>query len=64
MSDKATRTGLHQVVRELFKGKLESETDKTASGSDEGSRIAIKWGRKGASGRGGRGGGRGKTCHS
>ncbi|KZP32946.1 tRNA pseudouridine synthase D [Athelia psychrophila] len=59
MADKATRTALHQAVRELFKGKLESETDSAAPGTDEGSRIAIKWGRKGPGARGGRGGGRG-----
>ncbi|KAF7977463.1 hypothetical protein HWV62_3649 [Athelia sp. TMB] len=59
ISDKSTRTALHQAVRELFKGKLESETDSAAPGTDEGSRIAIKWARKGGSARGGgRGGGR------
>lgn len=48
------RTGLHKAVRELFKGKLDSETDVAAPATDdEGSRIAIKWG-------GGRGGA-GKT---
>jgi tRNA pseudouridine13 synthase len=46
---------LHQAVRDLFGGKLDSETDTTTGGADEGSRIAIKWSRRG----GGRGGGRG-----
>ncbi|KAF9247319.1 tRNA pseudouridine synthase D [Melanogaster broomeanus] len=53
---KATRTSLHQVVRKLFKGKFESETDMSAPVGDEGSRIAIKWSRRG----GGRGGAQGR----
>ncbi|KIM90914.1 hypothetical protein PILCRDRAFT_58687 [Piloderma croceum F 1598] len=55
ISDKATRTALHQTVRELFGGKLDSETHATASEADGGSQIAIKWARRG----GGRGGARG-----
>ena len=45
----------------MFGGKLDSETDTTAGPSDEGSRIAIKWSKRGGGGgRGrGRGGGRG-----
>ncbi|KIJ70068.1 hypothetical protein HYDPIDRAFT_23214 [Hydnomerulius pinastri MD-312] len=56
ISSKATRTALHQVVRKLFKGKFESETDMSAPAGDEGSRISIKWSRRG----GGRGGARGR----
>ncbi|KAI0796737.1 pseudouridine synthase [Abortiporus biennis] len=55
IASKETRTGLHQAIRELFGGKLDTETDRNAStDSDEGSRIAIKWNKGG--GRGGRGG--------
>ncbi|KAG2056320.1 tRNA pseudouridine synthase D [Suillus hirtellus] len=52
---KTDRTVLHQVVRELFGGKLDSETDMSTPAGDDGSRIVIKWSRHG----GGRGGGRG-----
>jgi len=45
-------------VRQLFGGKLDSETHATASGTDRGSQIAIKWARRGG-GRGGARGGRG-----
>lgn len=54
ITSKVTRTALHKAIRELFLGKLDSETDSTGPPSDEGSRIVIKWGRKG-SGRGGNG---------
>ncbi|KAG2141802.1 tRNA pseudouridine synthase D [Suillus bovinus] len=54
ISSKTDRTALHQVVRELFGGKLDSETDMSTPG-DDGSCIVIKWSRNG----GGRGGGRG-----
>jgi tRNA pseudouridine13 synthase len=54
ITSKVTRTALHKAIRELFHGKLDSETDSTGPASDEGSRIVIKWGRKG-SGRGGNG---------
>ncbi|RDX55545.1 tRNA pseudouridine synthase D [Lentinus brumalis] len=60
IASKETRTGLHQVIRDLFGGKLDTETDTTAGPSDEGSRIAIKWSKRGGGGRGrGRGGARG-----
>ncbi|KIY49313.1 tRNA pseudouridine synthase D [Fistulina hepatica ATCC 64428] len=52
IESKATRAELHQKIRELFGGKLDTETDKSTS--DVGDCIVIKWG-----GRGGRGGGRG-----
>ncbi|KDQ20751.1 hypothetical protein BOTBODRAFT_50816 [Botryobasidium botryosum FD-172 SS1] len=53
ISSKTDRTTLHQAVRELFKGKLESTM------SEEGSRVVIRWGRGGrGSGRGGRGKGK------
>ncbi|KAF4620035.1 hypothetical protein D9613_005316 [Agrocybe pediades] len=56
IASKDTRTAFHKVIRELFNGKLDTETDMTApSSADEGSRIVVKWARKG----GGRGGGRG-----
>ncbi|KAG2077310.1 tRNA pseudouridine synthase D [Suillus decipiens] len=55
ISSKTDRTALHQVVRELFGGKLDSETDMSTPAGDNGSRIVIKWSRRG----GGRGGGRG-----
>ncbi|KAH7887645.1 tRNA pseudouridine synthase D [Phlebopus sp. FC_14] len=59
ISSKATRTAVHKVVRDLFKGKLDSETDTSDPTGDDGSRIVIKWskrgvGRGGAQGRGGR----------
>ncbi|KAG2116077.1 tRNA pseudouridine synthase D [Suillus discolor] len=55
ISSKTDRTALHHVVRELFGGKLDSETDMSTPAGDDGSRIVIKWSRNG----GGRGGGRG-----
>lgn len=48
ITSKVTRTDLHKVIRDLFHGKLDSETDSTGPASDEGSRIVIKWGRKGS----------------
>lgn len=54
MESKLDRTGLHKTIRELFKGKLDSETD--TSKPDEEGRIVIKWARHGQ----GRGGGRGR----
>jgi len=49
------------VVRELFGGKLETETDTSAS-TEEGSRIVIKWAHRGSSSsRGGRAGDTGET---
>jgi tRNA pseudouridine13 synthase len=53
---------LHQVVRELFGGKLDSETDMSTPAGDDGSRIVIKWSRHGG-GRGGGRGGRGGMFH-
>ncbi|THV08431.1 tRNA pseudouridine synthase D [Dendrothele bispora CBS 962.96] len=53
IESKATRTTLHKLVRELFGGKLESETDPSAPASEDGSRIVIKWSKRGV-GRGGR----------
>ncbi|KAL0568857.1 multisubstrate pseudouridine synthase 7 [Marasmius crinis-equi] len=50
---KETRTAFHKVIRDLFKGKLETETDTSGSNPD-GSRIVIKWGRRGGGGRGDR----------
>lgn len=46
---------MHKVIRELFNGKLDTETDTTAPASDDGSRIVIKWARGGGN-RGGHGG--------
>nr|VWO95201.1 Orotidine 5'-phosphate decarboxylase (EC (OMP decarboxylase) (OMPDCase) (OMPdecase) (Uridine 5'-monophosphate synthase) (UMP synthase) [Ganoderma boninense] len=45
--------------RDLFGGRLDTETDTTAPASDEGSRIVIKWSKRGGGGGRGRGGGRG-----
>ncbi|KAG9317426.1 tRNA pseudouridine synthase D [Chiua virens] len=50
ISSKATRTALHQAVRKLFNGKLESETDMATPAGEEGSRISIKWSRSGGRG--------------
>ncbi|KAF9569303.1 pseudouridine synthase [Agrocybe pediades] len=58
IASKDTRTAFHKAIRELFNGKLDTETDMTApSSADEGSRIVVKWARKG----GGRGGGRARA---
>jgi tRNA pseudouridine13 synthase len=62
ISSKTDRTALHQVVRELFGGKLDSETDMSTPAGDDGSRIVIKWSRHGG-GRGGGRGGRGGMFH-
>ncbi|ESK96111.1 pseudouridine synthase [Moniliophthora roreri MCA 2997] len=56
IESKETRTAFHKVIRDLFKGKLETETDTSSSNTDEGSRIVIKWSRRGV-GRGGHGNG-------
>ncbi|KIK68015.1 hypothetical protein GYMLUDRAFT_804143 [Collybiopsis luxurians FD-317 M1] len=53
ISSKETRTAFHQVIRELFGGKLDSETDQSTATTDEGSRIVVKWSRRGV-GRGAR----------
>jgi tRNA pseudouridine13 synthase len=47
---------LHQAIRKLFKGRLDTETDTTEVDTDDGQKIVVKWGR---GGRGARGGGRG-----
>ncbi|KAI5125015.1 hypothetical protein M0805_007439 [Coniferiporia weirii] len=46
MESKTARTGLHKIIRELFKGKLESETD-TKANADEDGRVVIKWAKRG-----------------
>ncbi|KIL68071.1 hypothetical protein M378DRAFT_158583 [Amanita muscaria Koide BX008] len=48
ISSKETRTTLHQTIRRLFKGKLDSEVEKSKSSTaaDGGSRIIIRWARK------------------
>lgn len=53
---KQTRTGFHQTIRELFNGRLDTETDISESTDlGDGSRIVIRWARKGSgSGRGGK----------
>lgn len=45
------RTSFHKIIRQLFGGRLESETDTSNSSTEEGSRIVVRWGRRG--GRGG-----------
>ncbi|KAH8830450.1 pseudouridine synthase [Flagelloscypha sp. PMI_526] len=60
IAEKEVRTEFHNVIRELFRGKLETETDaSTTSNTDEGSRIAIRWMTRG--GRSNRGAARGPT---
>ncbi|KAF5363345.1 hypothetical protein D9756_000469 [Leucocoprinus leucothites] len=54
IDSKEVRTSFHKTIRELFSGRLESETDTSNPSADDGSRIVIRWGRRG--GRGGRGG--------
>ncbi|KAF5344114.1 hypothetical protein D9758_008840 [Tetrapyrgos nigripes] len=53
IDSKDKRTKLHKVIRDLFGGKLESETDSSAPSSEAGSRVVIKWSKRGV-GRGGR----------
>ncbi|KAF8914000.1 pseudouridine synthase [Gymnopilus junonius] len=55
ITSKDTRTAFHKTIRELFGGKLDTETDTSGTTPEEGSRILVKWARKGS----GRGGGRG-----
>jgi hypothetical protein len=55
MTSKDTRTAFHKVIRELFGGKLETETD--SSTPEAGARITVKWAHQGQRNRGqGRGG--------
>jgi tRNA pseudouridine13 synthase len=55
MTSKEIRTAFHKVIRELFGGRLETETD--SSVSEEGARIVVKWAHQGQRSRGqGRGG--------
>ncbi|KAF8974462.1 pseudouridine synthase [Flammula alnicola] len=63
ITSKDTRTAFHKAVRELFGGKLETETDTSGSTAEEGSRISIKWAKRG-SGRGGRGDGAGTSTRA
>ncbi|CAE6473498.1 unnamed protein product [Rhizoctonia solani] len=52
---KEVRTTVHQAVRNLFKGKFDTETSETIG--EEGSRVVIKWAHRGSGRRGsGRGG--------
>jgi tRNA pseudouridine13 synthase len=54
---KQTRTSFHQTIRELFGGKLDSEIEmRESANNDEGSRIIIRWARRGNGGGGRRGG--------
>jgi len=56
MTSKDVRTAFHKVIRELFGGKFETETD--SSTPEGGARITVKWAHQGqsnrAQGRGGR----------
>ncbi|KDQ29347.1 hypothetical protein PLEOSDRAFT_1064122 [Pleurotus ostreatus PC15] len=52
-TEDATRTEFHQKIRQLFQGKLETES---GPATDDGASIVIKWAR-GGRGRGGGGGG-------
>ncbi|PFH52814.1 hypothetical protein AMATHDRAFT_73940 [Amanita thiersii Skay4041] len=51
ITSKDTRTALHKAIRQLFKGKLDSQIDTSI---EDGSRVAIRWARKEGE-RGGRG---------
>lgn len=45
MDSKASRTALHKAIRELFKGKFDSQAD--TSNPDDDPRIVIRWAHKG-----------------
>ncbi|KAK2466288.1 hypothetical protein APHAL10511_001930 [Amanita phalloides] len=51
ISSKETRTMLHQTVRRLFRGKMESETEAPSPTLGEGSCVAIRWAGQGRRGR-------------
>ncbi|KAL5487840.1 PUS7 [Sanghuangporus weigelae] len=53
IESKSDRTAFHKVIRELFGGKLETETD--TKNSDNDGRIIIRWARRGQGRDGGRG---------
>ncbi|EKM80137.1 hypothetical protein AGABI1DRAFT_120164 [Agaricus bisporus var. burnettii JB137-S8] len=60
IDSKEMRTSFHKTIRQLFGGRLDSETDASNTSEEEGSRIVVRWGR-----RGGRGGGtRGTAEHA
>ncbi|TDL29480.1 tRNA pseudouridine synthase D [Rickenella mellea] len=62
INSKTSRTELHKLIRDLFKGKFDSETDATSVSDNEGSRIVVKWAKAGSgrdAGRSNRGGKRG-----
>jgi len=61
ISSKEIRTAFHKVIRELFGGKLETETDATTA-KEEGCRIIVKWSHPGSGRRGGRGNDAGELC--
>ncbi|KAF9451677.1 tRNA pseudouridine synthase D [Macrolepiota fuliginosa MF-IS2] len=51
IDSKELRTSFHKTIRLLFNGRLDSETDTTNPSAEDGSRIVVRWGRRG--GRGG-----------
>lgn len=51
IDSKEMRTTFHKVIRQLFNGRLETETDTSNPSSEDGSCIVVRWGRGG--GRGG-----------
>ncbi|KXN86433.1 Multisubstrate pseudouridine synthase 7 [Leucoagaricus sp. SymC.cos] len=51
INSKEERTSFHKIIRQLFNGRLESETDTSNRNADDASRIVVRWGRRG--GRGG-----------
>ncbi|OCB90878.1 tRNA pseudouridine synthase D [Sanghuangporus baumii] len=55
IESKPARTAFHKVIRELFGGKLETETD--TKNPDNDGRIIIRWARRGQGRDGGRGAG-------
>ncbi len=47
MPSKADRTALHQIIRELFEGKLQTEAKNIKDG-ESGPRISLEWNHRGA----------------
>jgi len=46
------RTTFHQTIRQLFGGRLESETDTCSSTTEEGFCVVVRWNRRGGATRG------------
>lgn len=50
IESKESRTNLHKAIREVFGGKLESETDSKANHEGGNNRIIVKWAKQGGNG--------------